>query len=458
MQNFGGVATIDNTLPLNTWNSGPVAGILGGLYFGELYGLENIAMVDTGGTSFDVSVISDSSYSINTDPLIERFRCQGYIGEVKSIGAGGGSIAWINKLTNRIEVGPQSAGGYPGPAAYGMGGEEPTVTDADILLGIINPDYFNGGKIKLSKELAQKAIKDKIADPLGIDEVEAAKVIIKTLNGKMRNLIYREISGRGYFPEDFTIMAIGGLGPTHCTEYTEELGINQIYTFLYSPVFSALGASVSDVVHQYWISDRIGQLMNNLGEYREDEETFQAFNSRFEALEKKAIADCEKEGFAKDQIQFTYESEMKYGTQLSEILLPLPVGRLSGRDDVKKVCNAFTENYDRTYGEIASYTKGGIDIESFILRATVKIPRPHFHRYKKGEATPSAGAKKGKRDVFFIEEDSWIETNIYDREKLSAGNIVEGPAIIEAINTTYKVPKGWKFVIDELLNGIYEKA
>ena len=457
MQNFGGVATIANTRPLNTWNSGPVAGILGGLFFGELYGIKNAALIDTGGTSFDVSVIADKKYSITTEPLVERFRCQGYTISVKSVGAGGGSIAWINEITNRIEVGPQSAGANPGPACYGAGGEEPTVTDADVVLGVINPDYFHGGKMRLSKELATKALKEKIADPLGIDVVEAAKTVIKTVNGKMRNLVIREISEQGHDPAEFTLFAIGGMGATCCADLSADTNVRRIYTFLHSAVFSALGASISDIVHQYAMSRRIGQLMNTQGGYCANAQDHALFNSTFEDLEKRAASDILAAGFETDQIEYVHELEMKYGTQLSEILITSPVARLNNEDDARSVCDAFVENYDLTYGEVASYKKGGIDIESFILRAILDIPKPRFKKHKKKSVTPPAKARKGKRKVFFVEEDRWIKTRIYDREKLKAGNVIEGPAILESVDTTYQVPVGWTFRIDEFLNGVFER-
>ncbi len=455
MQNFGGVASVKNTRPLDTWNSGPVAGILGGLFFGRLYGLNNVALADIGGTSFDISLISNGQYQVNTEPLVERFRCQGFLIEVKSIGAGGGSIAWINEQTGRVEVGPHSAGSDPGPAAYGFGGREPTVTDADLLLGVINPAYYHGGRMQLSLELARKAIVEKIAQPLAIDEIEAAAMITKTLAGKMRNLIFKEISAQGYDPREFAIFAIGGLGPTHCTDFAEDLNISKIYTFPYSAVFSALGASVSDIVHQYWLSKRINQVMDSSEQANDDPALRAAFNSTFQALEQRALRDAEAEGLDPAQVIFEHHLEMKYGNQLSEILIQSPVTRLNDKNQVRRLCDAFVEAYEQAYGQVASYKEGGIDIETFLLRASAEVSKPTFQSHARSALSPSV---KAHRSVFFTDQGRWIETPIYQREGLEAGHVVTGPAIIESISTTYKVPAGWTFTIDELLNGIYERV
>jgi N-methylhydantoinase A/oxoprolinase/acetone carboxylase beta subunit len=257
VQNSGGVAEIYKATASRTYNGGPVAGLIGARDIARQLGYKNVVTSDVGGTSFDIGlVVSADVRNYEFSPIIDRWMVGIAMIQSLSIGAGGGSIARINRnLGNRIEVGPQSAGSYPGPVCYNLGGSEPTVTDADLVLGYLNPDYYFGGRMKLNKAAAERAIRTKIAQPLGMEMIEAASIIRRIVDENMASAIRKEVVLRGYRPEEFVLFAFGGGGPTHAAGYHGE--IPQTVIFPYSPVFCALGSSIMDIVHVYESSRRM---------------------------------------------------------------------------------------------------------------------------------------------------------------------------------------------------------
>ncbi len=259
VHNTGGTAEVYRTSAVQTYNGGPVAGLIGGSALGRRLGFDNVLVTDMGGTSFDIGlVVHGSTRFYQFRPVIDRYWVDMSILETRSIGAGGGSIARVNEsLGNRLEVGPRGAGSMPGPACYGLGGAEPTVTDADVVLGYINPDRYFGGKMRLKRDLAVKAIESRVATPLGISVEEAALRIKRTVDANMADVIARETYLRGFDPKDFILFAFGGAGPTHCVGYGGTLGMKKIVIFPFSPVFCAWGASTMPIAHIYEASRRI---------------------------------------------------------------------------------------------------------------------------------------------------------------------------------------------------------
>jgi N-methylhydantoinase A/oxoprolinase/acetone carboxylase beta subunit len=225
VHNTGGCADVFRTTASRTYNGGPVSGLIGARDIARYIGVDNVVCSDVGGTSFDIGLVTDQSvrnYEFN--PIIDRWMVAITMLQSVSIGAGGGSIAWINKsLGNRLEVGPESAGSYPGPVCYNLGGTRPTTTDADLVLGYLNPDYYFGGKMKLNRAAAEKAIQTQIAEPLGLSTIEAAALIRRIIAEKMSSAIRKEVVLRGYRPSDFLLFAFGGGGPTHVAGYMGEI-------------------------------------------------------------------------------------------------------------------------------------------------------------------------------------------------------------------------------------------
>lgn len=455
VHNSGGSKKLARTKAINTHSAGPVAGIYGAAHLGRLYGLEDIIITDMGGTSFDIGVVVGGEVrSYDFRPVIDRWRIQTSIVETKSIGAGGGSIAWVNPALNRLEVGPRSAGAMPGPAAYDQGGEEPTVTDADVVLGYIDPDYYLGGRFPLNAEAARQAIQAKVADPLRLDLTEAAWYIRRLVDATMGQEIFKEVALKGFDPRRFALFAAGGAGPTHCCDYDEFVGAARIMTFPFSSVFCAFGAATMDVMHIYEKTRhmRLTQFMS--GQLTEDYDTF---NGIVEELTDAARRDFRLEGFVPEDVQFALELDMRYGMQLNFTRVPSPRMALAGPEDVKALCDAFNAEYARLFSPEAAFPQAGIDVEEFHLKAWVSRSHPDLPAFPAEGIDPSA-ARKGLRPVYWRAKGDFLETPIYQRQSLRCGNVVEGPAVIEAEDTTTVVPPGWRLSVDKHLNEVIERV
>jgi len=454
VHNTGGSKKVSRTKAVNTHNASPVAGLCGALYVSKLCKLPNVVYTDVGGTSFDIGLIVKGTLPFyDLFPVIDRWRTQLRTIETISIGAGGGSIAWLTPLLgNRLEVGPMSAGAMPGPACYDLGGEDATVTDADVVLGYIDPNYYLGGRMKLNKAKALRAIKV-LADKLGTNEVITANMIKRVVDVKMGQEIFKRVALAGYDPKEFTLFACGGAGPTHCCGYAPPAGLRKILTAPFSPVFGAFGGSTLDVKHIYDKSRHIKIFDFATQKYFSD---FEMFNSVVRELQDSAIKDMRLEGFPEERVTFTLELEMRYGTQYTYSRIQSPVTVMNGEEDVKRLCDAFTESYSKTYGPESAFPQGGIDVETFMLTAQVPVAHFPMKEYELVSAAPAKEALKGGRETYWEELGGFKETTVYRWEGLQPGNVIIGPAIIEAENTTYVVAPGWRYTMDQYLNGIIE--
>ncbi len=452
VHNSGGCAEVFKTTASKTYNGGPVSGLMGAYYVGKELGFKNIVASDVGGTSFDIGlVVEEGVRSYDFRPIIDRWMTALTMIKTISIGAGGGSIAWINQLLGRkLEVGPQSAGSLPGPACYGLGGKEPTVTDADVLLGYINPDYYFEGKMKLDKELALRAIKRRIAEPLGIDPYEAAWSIRNLVDNNMASAIRKEVHLRGYSPEDFVIFSYGGGGPTHVEGYMGD--IPKAFVFPFSPVFSAFGASIMNIIHIYEQSRTIFLMESGTGKYTDQ---YDEFNEVVEELIEKAKKDLLAEALPVENAVFSLELDMLYGGQIHEKRAESPKLFIKCEDDVKKICEGFEKEFSETFSPYAVNREGGIVIRNFVLKATIPTEKPTLPTYSLSGSDPKK-ALKGYREAWWNQR-GFEKTPIYDFQALFAGNVMEGPALIEAKYTTIVVPPEMKYSVDEHGLGILER-
>jgi len=447
VKNIGGMGSINRTPAIEVYNSGPVSGLYGSGNVGELYGQRQIVMSDMGGTSFDIGVIVDGQVKFyDAFPTIDRFRVGMPIIEVRSVGAGGGSLAFINAL-GLLQVGPKSAGSVPGPVCYDQGGKQPAVTDADLILGYINPDRFAYGMKKLNKDKAYKAIKEQIADPLNISVEEAAWSIKKIIDSYMQDEIYSDLTLKGHDPKEFDLYAFGGAGVTHCTGYSETLGIKRVFTFPFSPVFCAFGSCNMDIVHKYERTVSIHILSPYDQTYLTD---FAKINDIVGELKSQAIADMEWEGFSESEVSYTLELQLRYGTQYTSTRMESPKLTVDSEKDVKDIINKFAVVYAERYGADAASTVGGIEIVRVRLITYKKQPHVVFPIFKSTGEDASA-ALSGTRDCYWGK--GYIPTNIYDYKRLKCGNVVYGPAIIEHDVTTYVIPEGKKMFLDKYMNG-----
>jgi N-methylhydantoinase A len=422
--------------PLYTVDSGPVSGVQGSAVLGPKMGFHNIITTDMGGTTFDVGIVYRGTALVRNETVLDRFEMRLPMIDVVSIGAGGGSIAYIDRDSNTMKVGPRSAGAEPGPMCYGKGGQEPTVTDANVVLGIINPDYFLGGQRRLDVAVAREGIA-RLAEPLSLSVEETAAGICRIVDSKMAGEIRRLTLFRGYDPRDFVVFAFGGGGPTHAAMYARELGVKQVAVPLgnAAAAWSALGTFVGGVVHLF---------ERNL--YLREPLDAGAINAAFAALEEQARERLHSEGFERTRMRLERSIAIKYCAQVSHLEIAVP-GHILRESDIARLVDDFQTIYTQRYGKGAGYREAGVEVLRLRLKAIGELPSVEL---AEGSTTKSNGAPapKGRRSVYWWEEARRIETPIYDGNALGAGNRFQGPAIIELPHTTVPLRPGQPAEVD----------
>jgi N-methylhydantoinase A/oxoprolinase/acetone carboxylase beta subunit len=453
VQSTGGVAEIYKATASRTYNGGPVAGLIGARDIARQLGYRNVVTSDVGGTSFDIGlVVSADVRNYEFSPIIDRWMVGIAMIQSLSIGAGGGSIAWLNRnLGNRLEVGPQSAGSYPGPACYNLGGTEPTVTDADLVLGYLNPDFYFGGRMKLSKEAAERAIR-KIASPLGLGIVETAAVIRRIVDENMASAIRKEVVLRGYRPEEFVLFAFGGGGPTHAAGYHGD--IPQVVIFPYSPVFCALGSSIMDIVHVYESSRRMTFIEPFTGRAAIDRE---AFNAIVRELKEQAQEELAAEGLDPTDAVYTLELDMLYGGLIHSKRTATPGLFLNSEEDVWAFYKRFEQEFSESFSPLIVNLPGGVYVDTYVLKATIPSHKVELEARELHGPDPDT-ARKGSRPAYWPTQKAWIETPVYDEDRLLPGNQIMGPAILESEYTTVVIPPNMTYRVDAYGIGIMSSA
>ena len=438
MEADGGCKFLSEVLPLATMMSGPAGGVVGGKFIGKLLGHENVLTTDVGGTSFDVSLIKQGEYMYSREPVINQWHVSFPIIDVVAIGAGGGSIAWVDPATQILHVGPKSAGSYPGPACYGFGGTEPTVADACCILGYLNPDCFLGGGMKLYPEKAHKAM-SKIAEQMGMDVVQAAVAVFNIINAHMADLTRAVTVERGYDPREFVLLAFGGGGPTHAPFYGAELGVKEVIIPPRASTLSALGLAAADLRRTAMRSDPNPIPMD-----------VDRFNARFEELEREVIANLDLDGVKQEDQIIQYALEMRYGLQYHVVRTPIPRKKYSA-EDMGFIAETFDRRYESIFGQGSGYAAAGRFVTTFIVQGIGRTQSPLFlKRPEKG--ADSSSAVKSVRDVFFPKLGKWVNTQVYDFDQLQPGNIIQGPAIVEGADTTVVIPSDQTGRVDTYLN------
>jgi N-methylhydantoinase A/acetophenone carboxylase len=435
----GGVARVAKTTAIMTHNSGPSAGVLGTTYMSGLYHLPYVASMDIGGTSADISLVINGRHGYKREAMLEGIPVKLPVIEVYPTAAGGGSIA-RPKNKKQIQVGPDSAGAMPGPACYGLGGTEATSTDACVVLGYIDPDYFLGGKRKLDAGLAREVITKNLAKPLGVSVEACGRLITEAMEDICAEDIGNLIKAGGYNPSDFVLFSFGGAGSVYCCGIADKVGIPKIYCFRFSSVFSAFGSSCADVLHTYESLSRLS--LSRKGSQAQ----IQGFNRMVQGLMDSVLRDMRGEGFPPEKVTFSLELEVEYGNAIT--VFESPVNLLEGPQDVKKIINAFTvQNKAPAVDELK--------IRLFRLRATSPAAHPELATHDFVGQSPEK-ALKGYRDVYWKE--GFTRTAIFSQPELKCGNVIPGPAIIESDDTTILIPRGKKYTVDNLLNGVIEPA
>ncbi len=443
MQAYGGVLNTDATCKnaIGTIESGPSSGVVGTQFVGRLIDEPNVIATDMGGTTFKVSVIRDGSIEKDYKPVLLQHRILSTKIWVESIGAGGGSIAWVDAETGLLKVGPQGSGAKPGPVCYGLGGSEPTVSDANLILGYLNEDYFLGGKMRLDRVAALNAIREKIAQPLGMSELQAASGIHRIATAHMSDLIRKATVEKGHDPRNFALFAYGGAAPIHASRYAAQLGVKKVIVPLTASVHGAMGLISSDVVYEYGKSDHLIVPVD-----------LTRVNENFAALVNQAGRDLQKAGFKSEDITINRSLDMRYRYQVHELNVPFlsGTGEITA-DSMEQLYTRFDALYEKAYGQGSAYREAGIEIIIFRVIATGELQRPKLERASTRE-TNTEEALKGKRDVYLEAYGKFAPTAVYDFERLQPGGQISGPAIIETPVTTIVVNPPDRAVMDEFRN------
>lgn len=426
--------------------SGPIGGLMGARYLSQTMGIENWVCSDMGGTSFDVGLIRGGQPVIEREVVINGRIYNIPTLQMDTIGAGTGMYVTIDPISKRINIGPESSGADPGPVCYEMGNETPTVMDCVLIMGILNPDNYLGGKKKLNKQKAFKAVKEKCADLLNVDPHYFADGVYKLINSRMKEHIRSVLYARGFSPAAFDLLCFGGAGPMHVAGYTEGLPFRGVATMPWAAGFSSFGCAAEDISHRYQKSTPVflppgsdsaykmlmGQLLLNVG---------------WEELEKQAAADFAAEGLPWEQAKMQQIAYVRYGGQMEDLEVISPVSRINSPEDMDKLLAAFESLYEKVYAGVAKHERGGFQIMELGITVVVPKVKPKLSKRPLEGKKPPQEAIKGEREVYY--NGVWGKATIYNMDKLKPGNEVHGLAVVEAPATTLFLPPGRRIRMDE---------
>jgi len=443
VHNSGGMAQLNSTDALKTLHSGPVAGINAAQQLAMQGDVNNIVCGDMGGTSFDIGLITEGGtkhYDFN--PVVDRWRVTLPMVHLVTLGAGGGSVAKYDPIFDTVRVGPESAGSDPGPACYDRGGMNPTVTDADLILGYLDPQNYAKGAIPLNTRRSYQALED-ICDEMDINEVHAALLIKSMADSEMAAGLVRELNGGGYKPKDFVFLAYGGNGPLHCCGIAEKAGIPRVLAPPYSSVFSACGGAGLDQMHIHEKNVSLGFYNKHTKALYAD---YQNFNNLVESLESKGREDLLRQGFSNADIQYSLELDMRYGIQKMEVSIALADRRMKSPKQVLSAIELMNDDFGNRYGfEIVS-PESGVWVTTVRVVARVDLGTVAFSDLRPPSNRLPAPEPCSYRECHFAEKKGALKTPIYDARALQVGVQIPGPAIVNPGETTYLVEPGWTFV------------
>ena len=439
MQSNGGVSTFKGSAekPVATVLSGPAGGVIASMGTCERVGINNIITFDMGGTSCDVALIHQGNPVITTQGKINLRPIALPMLDIHTVSAGGGTIARIDAVGG-LQVGPDSAGADPGPVCYDRGGENITVTDANMVCGVLDPEHFLGGRMKLDKAKAERVLQEKIAKPLKLDLLEAADGVLKIIDAKMEEAIKAVSSARGYDIRDFTLVAFGGGGPMHAGRMALDLGIPSVLVPLTPGVHSALGLLMSDVKHDYVRSKLVGLEDLDLAE----------INDMFHQLIERAKADLQSEDFAEDEIKIEPYLDLRYAGQGYELTVPSPMPPFT-KHDLTLMRGRFDTMHEQNSGHKAETEP--VELVSLRLISLGLVPQAKLSPGKVTGRKVDA-AKTGARKVFFGKEHGVLMTQVYNRDLLEPGHKIPGPAIVEQLDTTTVIQPEQEAAVDDYRN------
>lgn len=446
MAAHGGTIGIDARELARTLISGPIGGVVGAKYLGEALGLRNLACTDIGGTSFDMGLVVDGDFAINTRPALARLLMSIPTVDIDSVGAGTGSFVRFNPVLRNLEIGPDSAGYRVGVSNPSGGLDTVTVTDCHVVLGIINPEFFLGGELKLDRQVAIEAVRQQIAEPLGLDVFDAALGVIELLESRLRNALEAEILGKGYAPANFVLISYGGGGPLHTAGYGAQLGFEDMLVPTWAAGFSAFGCGAADFEYRYdrtMLIDIPRSLDTTVWT-----SIAAAVNEAWTELEGFVREEFARGHYDPDQVAMRYLFRMQYQGQLNDLEVESPISRIESQEDLKSFLEAFEQVYTRVYSEAARSSELGFRLMGVTVRgkgevSRVKLPDETL------QSPDNAAAHKGTRKIYT--RDGWLDASIWDMTRCQAGNVIRGWAIVESPSTTMVVPAGYEAQLDQHL-------
>ena len=438
---YGGAVNVSYPRLYETVISGPIGGLMAAQMLSQRLGISKLLCSDMGGTSFDVGLVVDHQIPIRKDPDFAGHRLALPMVALDSVGAGAGSAVWIDKY-RRLHVGPESAGAAVG-CCYEY--DRLTVTDVNVVMGYVDPDYFLGGKIRLDRERAVAALEAQIARPLGLDIYAAGSGILDVINTSMREAVQTMMLAKGYDPTEFTVLCYGGAGPVHMWGYTAGLSVADVITIPHAAAFSAFGAACAEYMHRYHRGLVIALPNEADADYKQ--RVGAEIDAAFRALEDGARRELAAEGAGLSALRFDYGVYARYIGQLESFDTPLACGRMLEAGDVDRLVAAFEAMYTTIYPAGARFPEVGYAISEVYVKARVPKAMPAMLRYPRCDAIPADSAFVGTRRICHRGEVH--DFRVWQMSELAAGNLIAGPAIIRDPMTTVVVPPGRRIEFDD---------
>ena len=444
----GGVLPADAAAedPVLLLGSGPVGGVAAAAQLESAREFGDVIVTDMGGTSFDVGLVVDGRPRYANTSIVNQYEFFIPIVDVESIGSGGGSLVWVDEVSGALRVGPHSAGALPGPACYGRGGTEPAISDANLLLGYLNPEFFLGGVLDLDPEAARAAL-EKVGGRLGMSAEETAVSASRVINHQMADLIRKLTIERGFHPRDFSIFSCGGAAGLHALEYTALLGAPRVVVPLgdTASVWSALGAASSDLLY---VRERS---LIRMAPFDAEE-----IAATFAELEAGARERLREDGVEDAEIEIGRFADLKYGGQVNVVETPLEGGAVDAAL-LERLGADFEAAYERLYGKGAGHRKAGIEMTEVRIRAIGRQPKPALARELEGDPEPPDAARAGARRAWDMVGEEFTEFDVWRGAPLRAGNVIRGPAIVELAETTIVLHRPDRLSVDRFGNFVCER-
>ena len=446
MASHGGTISIDADQLATTLVSGPIGGVVGARWLADRIGLDNVLCTDIGGTSFDIALLTGKRYEVTTTPDMAKFLLNMPLVQIDSVGAGCGSFVRIDPNARRPEVGPDSAGAMIGTAWPEGGVETASITDLNLVLGRLNPDYFLGGQVQLDVERARHEVKRQVADPLGLGVEQAAAGVIELFETSLRNEAVGRILGKGYSPADYTLLCYGGGGPLHVGGYTRGVPYQQVLVPEWAAGFSAFGCACAEF--EYRFDRQVDLPLLPAAPEAEKVAMGGLLTQAWRSLEDRVRDEFAKSGYAAEDVSFTHMVRMQYYGQLVDIEVDAPRAAIESIADVEALIEAFETTYTRMYARAASSPELGYLVAQAIVKGSVPIEKPTLPVMPRESGSPPV---KMTREVWWA--DGYATTDVYEMDDVRNGHSIEGPAVLEAESTTFPIPPDRRAWLDE--HGIF---